>query len=88
MTRIGAADNMFDRESTFFVELAETSVILRHANRHSLVLIDELGRGTTTFGENTRFFTNRPLGQIAIMPMSIVLLFQMDVLLPMRFQIT
>ena len=52
-TRIGAADNMFDKESTFFVELAETSVILRHANRHSLVLIDELGRGTTTFGKRS-----------------------------------
>ena len=49
-SRIGAADNIFDRESTFMVELSETGVILKHANRHSLVLIDELGRGTTTFG--------------------------------------
>ncbi len=49
--RIGAADNIFDRESTFMVELSETSVILKHANKHSLVLIDELGRGTTTFGK-------------------------------------
>ena len=47
---IGAADNIFERESTFFVELAETTMILKHANVHSLVLIDELGRGTTTFG--------------------------------------
>ena len=47
----GAADNIFERESTFFVELAETSMIMKHANIHSLVLIDELGRGTTTFGK-------------------------------------
>ena len=47
----GAADNIFERESTFFVELAETSMIMKHANVHSLVLIDELGRGTTTFGK-------------------------------------
>ena len=50
-TRIGASDNIFERESTFFVELTETRVILDHANPHSLVLIDELGRGTTTFGK-------------------------------------
>lgn len=52
-SRIGAADNIFDRESTFMVELSETGVILKHANRHSLVLIDELGRGTTTFGTDS-----------------------------------
>ena len=58
-TRIGAGDNLFDRESTFFVELAETSIILKHANRHSLVLIDELGRGTTTFGKSSLYPIHR-----------------------------
>ena len=48
-TRIGASDNIFDKESTFFVELLETRIILNYATKHSLVLIDELGRGTTTF---------------------------------------
>ena len=33
------------------VELSETTMIMKHANAHSLVLIDELGRGTTTFGK-------------------------------------
>lgn len=46
-TRIGAADNL--QESTFFVELSETSSILKHSTVNSLVLVDELGRGTATF---------------------------------------
>ncbi len=42
-TRIGANDNIIAGESTFFVELCETSAILHHASRFSLVLVDELG---------------------------------------------
>nr|QIC49977.1 DNA mismatch repair protein Msh6-like protein [Actinia equina] len=48
-TRLGAHDRIMAGESTFFVELSETSTILRHATRNSLVLVDELGRGTATF---------------------------------------
>ncbi|KAG8584178.1 hypothetical protein GDO81_008715 [Engystomops pustulosus] len=48
-TRLGASDRIMAGESTFFVELSETSSILQHATEHSLVLLDELGRGTATF---------------------------------------
>uniref|UniRef100_A0A2K5CTB0 DNA mismatch repair protein n=1 Tax=Aotus nancymaae TaxID=37293 RepID=A0A2K5CTB0_AOTNA len=48
-TRLGASDRIMSGESTFFVELSETASILSHATAHSLVLVDELGRGTATF---------------------------------------
>ncbi|XP_054841722.1 DNA mismatch repair protein Msh6 isoform X2 [Eublepharis macularius] len=48
-TRLGASDRILSGESTFFVELSETSSILQHATEHSFVLMDELGRGTATF---------------------------------------
>ncbi len=48
-SRIGASDNLARGQSTFMVEMTETANILHHANAHSLVLIDEIGRGTSTF---------------------------------------
>jgi DNA mismatch repair protein MutS len=48
-TRIGAADDLAGGRSTFMVEMTEAAYILNRASVHSLVLIDEIGRGTSTF---------------------------------------
>jgi len=48
-TRIGAADNLARGRSTFLVEMSEVAAILHHATPASLVLLDEVGRGTATF---------------------------------------
>lgn len=49
MTRIGASDDLAGGRSTFMVEMTETANILHHATEKSLVLLDEIGRGTSTF---------------------------------------
>jgi DNA mismatch repair protein MutS len=69
-TRIGASDDLAGGRSTFMVEMTETATILNNSTEQSLVLMDEIGRGTSTFdglslawaaahhmGENTRAFT-------------------------------
>ncbi|KAG5358968.1 DNA mismatch repair protein [Yarrowia sp. C11] len=80
LCRMGAQDNIMSGQSTFMVELCECAEILRNATSKSLVLLDEIGRGTTTtdgiaiahsvlkhfveLGALTLFITHYPLGQL------------------------
>ncbi len=48
-TRVGASDDLATGQSTFMVEMNEVSTIIKNANKHSLIILDEVGRGTSTF---------------------------------------